>query len=223
MRGALASVCFLYLTVEAIPLSSVYKDHLLSPWAGAERVENVFLRFKKSGTGSINDAIFHRVCWNCLADASQSIEAKCVDEEVFRSYGSAGGLERTLACAPDVGARKRLFVILRDPLERAVSAFYFWGRTDRNAPVKKQALAFYAIPPHEVSWANVTAVRKCAWDACVYFGNTNPLTAATLSQTLGDGNVRANERSAGARYESTRRTRSGGGPRRRSRPSTRPF
>jgi hypothetical protein len=138
----------------------------------------VLLRFKKSGTTSFQ-GIFKTVCSCFSLDFERPRESSmCGDEQIYARYGR-GGRSEVLKCAPRDGQARQLFVVLRDPLKRATSAMQWWGRGTRQE--------FDAIAPSNVTFEDLAKHRRCNWDGCYYFGNFNPFTAATLSQTFGPG------------------------------------
>ena len=135
----------------------------------------IFVRFKKSGTGTLKET-FARLCvCGHLSHVAKSLSS-CGSEEIYIRYGN-GGCNETMKCAPSDGRKRQLMAVLRNPLARAVSAMHFWGGKGEDRK------AFDGIPVSQVTFTNISRYRKCYWDGCWYFDNFNPLTASTLSQT----------------------------------------
>ena len=155
----------------------------------------VFLKLKKSGSATAKRALFGRICdrgrwfWKgrcgeyqgerapliygvggraalatCLGDKRHAAE-DAVDRgwEIHVNYDKTIRIPFVAPVAPI-----RVFVVVREPVARLVSAFYFFG--PREAPA-------------EPSPANVSFYVKCRWQGCRVHGNLQPSPLAVLSQT----------------------------------------
>ena len=155
----------------------------------------VFLKLKKSGSATAKRALFGRICdrgrwfWKgrcgeyqgerapliygvggraalatCLGDKRHAAE-DAVDRgwEVHVNYDKTIRIPVVEPVAPI-----RVFVVVREPVARLVSAFYFFG--PREAPA-------------EPSLENVSRAVRCRWQGCSGHGNLQPSPLAVLSQT----------------------------------------
>ena len=156
----------------------------------------VFLKLKKSGSATAKRALFGRICdrgrwfWKgrcgeyqgerapliygvggraalatCLGDKLNNAAEDAVDRgwEIHVNYDKTIRIPFVAPVAPI-----RVFVVVREPVARLVSAFYFFG--PREAPA-------------EPSPANVSFYVKCRWQGCRVHGNLQPSPLAVLSQT----------------------------------------
>ena len=156
----------------------------------------VFLKLKKSGSATAKRALFGRICdrgrwfWKgrcgeyqgerapliygvggraalatCLGDKLNNAAEDAVDRgwEVHVNYDKTIRIPVTAPVAPI-----RVFVVVREPVARLVSAFYFFG--PREAPA-------------EPSLENVSRAVRCRWQGCRVHGNLQPSPLAVLSQT----------------------------------------
>ena len=155
----------------------------------------VFLKLKKSGSATAKRALFGRICdrgrwfWKgrcgeyqgerapliygvggraalatCLGDKRHAAE-DAVDRgwEIHVNYDKTIRIPFVAPVAPI-----RVFVVVREPVARLVSAFYFFG--PREAPA-------------EPSLENVSRAVRCRWQGCRVHGNLQPSPLAVLSQT----------------------------------------
>ena len=100
----------------------------------------------------------------CLGDKRHAAE-DAVDRgwEIHVNYDKTIRIPFVAPVAPI-----RVFVVVREPVARLVSAFYFFG--PREAPA-------------EPSLENVSRAVRCRWQGCRVHGNLQPSPLAVLSQT----------------------------------------
>ena len=160
----------------------------------------IFLKLKKSGSATVKRALFGKICGR----ATWFWKGRCGEYQGERTpliYG-VGGAAALATCLGDksqaaegvdrgwhvhVSNRTiqipytpplvpiRVFVLVREPVARAASAFYFFGAT--------RADALKRIPPARISVANLSEGIQCRWQGCRVHGNLQPSPLAVLSQT----------------------------------------